>query len=41
MPPFLNIGLCFASGLAATTTVTHLLESGDHIICMDDVYGGK
>ncbi|KAK3777556.1 hypothetical protein RRG08_021676 [Elysia crispata] len=34
-------GLCFASGLAATTTVTHLLQAGDHIICMDDVYGGS
>ncbi|GFS01984.1 cystathionine gamma-lyase-like [Elysia marginata] len=34
-------GLCFASGLAATTTVTHLLQTGDHIICMDDVYGGS
>ncbi|RUS75123.1 hypothetical protein EGW08_017107, partial [Elysia chlorotica] len=34
-------GLCFASGLAATMTVTHLLQAGDHIICMDDVYGGS
>lgn len=34
-------GLCFASGLAATMTVTHLLQTGDHIICMDDVYGGS
>lgn len=33
-------GLCFSSGLAATMTVTHLLQSGDHIISMDDVYGG-
>ncbi|XP_014643843.1 PREDICTED: cystathionine gamma-lyase-like [Ceratotherium simum simum] len=32
--------LAFASGLAATVTITHLLKAGDHIICMDDVYGG-
>ncbi|KAF5923651.1 hypothetical protein HPG69_011047, partial [Diceros bicornis minor] len=31
--------LAFASGLAATVTITHLLKAGDHIICMDDVYG--
>ena len=34
-------GLALASGLAATTTITHLLKSGDGIVCMDDVYGGK
>ncbi|KAK3091295.1 hypothetical protein FSP39_018718 [Pinctada imbricata] len=33
-------GLVFASGLATTTAVTHLLKSGDHIISMNDVYGG-
>ncbi|KAK7072608.1 hypothetical protein SK128_010074 [Halocaridina rubra] len=33
-------GLTFASGTAATTTITHLLSNGDHIICMDDIYGG-
>jgi len=33
-------GLCFASGLAATTTVCHMLESGQHVISMNDVYGG-
>jgi cystathionine beta-lyase/cystathionine gamma-synthase len=33
-------GMLFASGLAATTTLTHLLSAGDHIIAMDDVYGG-
>ncbi|XP_023574047.1 cystathionine gamma-lyase [Octodon degus] len=32
--------LAFASGLAAIVTVTHLLKAGDHVICMDDVYGG-
>jgi len=30
----------FASGLATSTTITHLLNAGDHIISMDDVYGG-
>uniref|UniRef100_A0A671FX46 Cystathionine gamma-lyase n=1 Tax=Rhinolophus ferrumequinum TaxID=59479 RepID=A0A671FX46_RHIFE len=34
------LGLAFASGLAATVTITHLLKAGDQIICMDDVYGG-
>uniref|UniRef100_A0AAR2LZU3 Cystathionine gamma-lyase n=1 Tax=Pygocentrus nattereri TaxID=42514 RepID=A0AAR2LZU3_PYGNA len=29
-----------ASGLAATVTITHMLKSGDGILCMDDVYGG-
>lgn len=32
--------LVFSSGLGAVTTLTALLESGDHIICGDDVYGG-
>lgn len=30
----------FASGLAATMNITHLLSAGDHIVSMDDVYGG-
>ena len=33
-------GYAFASGLAATSTVLELLDSGTHVICMDDVYGG-
>lgn len=33
-------GFAFASGCAATTTVLHLLKQGDHIIAMDDMYGG-
>lgn len=33
-------GLVFASGLAATNTVMNLLQAGDHVVCMDDVYGG-
>ena len=30
----------FPSGLASCTTITHLLDAGDHIVSMDDVYGG-
>src|SRR5262245_26567896 len=31
----------FASGMAATTAITHLLlKQGDHAICSDNVYGG-
>lgn len=33
-------GLAFASGCAATTTIAHLLEAGDHIMACDDLYGG-
>lgn len=32
--------LAFSSGLAATDAVLHLLKSGDHVLCCDDVYGG-
>jgi cystathionine gamma-lyase len=32
--------LAFASGLAATDAVLHLLEVGDHVLYSDDVYGG-
>ncbi|XP_065674425.1 cystathionine gamma-lyase isoform X2 [Hydra vulgaris] len=32
--------LSFASGLGASSTVMLSLESGSHVICMDDVYGG-
>jgi len=30
----------FASGMAAISTVLELLDSGDHVISLDDVYGG-
>lgn len=30
----------FGSGMAATATALELLSSGDHVIVMDDVYGG-
>lgn len=33
-------GFAFASGMAAINTVTDLLNSGDHVIAMDDMYGG-
>ncbi len=33
-------GLAFASGLAATDALLHLLEAGDHLLASDDVYGG-
>ncbi|WP_020593339.1 trans-sulfuration enzyme family protein [Kiloniella laminariae] len=35
-----SIGLAFASGLAAISTVLDLLDSGDHVIAMQDLYGG-
>jgi cystathionine gamma-lyase len=30
----------FASGLAATATILDLLDSGSHVVAMDDMYGG-
>ena len=33
-------GLAYSSGLGATTTLVHLLEPGDHVLCVNDVYGG-
>ena len=33
-------GFAFGSGLAAAATVLDLLDSGDHVIAMDDLYGG-
>ena len=35
-----NGGFCFASGLAAISTALEMLDCGDSIVCMDDVYGG-
>jgi cystathionine gamma-lyase len=34
-------GYAFASGLAAAATVLDLLDSGSHVIAMDDLYGGS
>lgn len=30
----------FASGMAAVNAVTNLLKSGDHVVAVDDLYGG-
>jgi cystathionine gamma-lyase len=34
-------GFAFASGLAAMATALELLDAGDHMIAMDDIYGGS
>jgi cystathionine beta-lyase/cystathionine gamma-synthase len=33
-------GLAFASGMAAVNAVLALLDSGDHVLCEENVYGG-
>ena len=33
-------GFAFASGMAATATILELVSSGDHVVAMDDLYGG-
>lgn len=33
-------GLCFASGLAATNALCARLRPGDHVVAMNDLYGG-
>lgn len=33
-------GFAFGTGMAAESTVIHLLKAGDHVISSDDVYGG-
>ena len=33
-------GFAFASGMAATSTIVELIDSGAHVIAMDDLYGG-
>jgi cystathionine gamma-lyase len=33
-------GLAFSSGLGATAAIMQTLSQGDHVICIDDVYGG-
>jgi cystathionine gamma-synthase len=35
-----EFGRCFSSGMGAINTVLNLLESGDHVVAGDDVYGG-
>jgi cystathionine gamma-lyase len=34
-------GFAFASGLSAAATVLDMLDSGTHVIAMDDLYGGS
>eukprot|EP00298_Acanthocystis_sp_HF-20_P024558 c3512_g1_i1.p1 GENE.c3512_g1_i1~~c3512_g1_i1.p1 ORF type:complete len:417 (-),score=189.55 c3512_g1_i1:134-1354(-) len=33
-------GLAFSSGSATTATICNLLQNGDHVVSVDDVYGG-
>src|SRR6188508_3684244 len=33
-------GIAFSSGLGATTTVMHLVNPGDRVVAVADVYGG-
>src|SRR5260221_14566822 len=33
-------GLAFASGMAATDTIFKLLNTGDHVVATNDIYGG-
>ncbi|MBL8914693.1 MAG: cystathionine gamma-synthase [Archangium sp.] len=33
-------GAAFGSGCAASDMLMHMLSSGDHVVCSDDVYGG-
>jgi cystathionine gamma-lyase len=33
-------GFAFSSGMAATATILELVDSGSHVIAMDDLYGG-
>ena len=35
-----SAGFAFASGMAAIGTILEILDSGDHVISMDDLYGG-
>jgi cystathionine gamma-lyase len=36
-----SAGFAFASGMAATGTVLELLDSGSHVVAMNDLYGGS
>jgi cystathionine gamma-lyase len=35
-----RFGFAFSSGMAATATILELIDSGSHVIAMDDIYGG-
>ena len=34
-------GFAFASGMAAIGTILELIDSGSHVLAMDDLYGGS
>ena len=34
-------GVAFSSGMGAVTTLMHLVNPGDRVICVNDVYGGS
>ncbi len=36
----IGFGAAFGSGVAATSTLLHLLKPGDHVLATDDLYGG-
>jgi cystathionine gamma-synthase len=33
-------GAAYGSGMGAVTTLMHLVNPGDHVVCVNDVYGG-
>jgi cystathionine beta-lyase/cystathionine gamma-synthase len=33
-------GAAYSSGMGAVTTLMHLVSPGDHVVCVNDVYGG-
>jgi cystathionine gamma-lyase len=35
-----DFGLCFGSGMAATTTILQMLNPGDEVVSTNDLYGG-
>lgn len=35
-----NYGICFGSGLAATSAIVQTMQAGDEIIAINDLYGG-
>jgi cystathionine beta-lyase/cystathionine gamma-synthase len=35
-----DYGVAFSSGLGAVTTLMHLVAPGEHVVCVNDVYGG-
>jgi cystathionine beta-lyase/cystathionine gamma-synthase len=39
-PDKMAFGTCFASGMAAITTITQMLSAGSHILAASDLYGG-